>query len=401
MNQTTKIRALFILSTLIVLNGCDSKSDQVLTHQVSLKDVDWSIHAEGELEATTATPINGPSGRGRSKTISWLAPNNSRVAKGELLIKFDPYDYKEEQAKYHYNLDKIDAETVIKQGEVSLSNDQVGKGLKEVSYQRQKNESIDWKNSQQTIPRIEIIDRMASIDFLNTKENFYHWKDDKNQIQNKASQDIITLEKQSYQDKLQRAEDALNAMSVEAPHDGIFVYQKGWSGDEPYPGMKVWPGMRLGQLPDLSRLQAKIWVREQDAIGLKPDLVVEMVLDAFPTKTYQGKVLKVDQFAKKRDNKNPVKYVELEVSIEGLNPKQVLPGYKLTAAIIAHQIKQGISIPTQAIFSEGERQYVYKQTNEGFEKTSIQTGFRNLTLAEIFTGISPGDVIALHEPKEQ
>jgi HlyD family secretion protein len=401
MKQIIYIKSLFSLILLFGLIGCDSRKEQVLTHQVNLQNVDWEIYAEGELEATTATPINGPSGRGSAKTISWLAPNNSRVAKGELLIKFDPYDYKEEQAKYNYNLDKIDAEGVIKDGEVTLSNDQIGKGLKEVSYQRQKNESIDWENSTQTVPRIEIIDKMANLDFLNTKERFYHWKDDKNQIQNKASQDIIELEKQSYQDKLKRAEDALKSMSVEAPHDGIFVYQKSWSGDEPYPGMKVWPGMRLGQLPDLSRLQAKIWVREQDAIGLKPDLLVDMVLDAYPAKTYQGKILKVDQYAKKRDNKNPVKYVELEVSIEGLNPKQVLPGYKLTAAIIAHQITQGISIPTQAIFSQGERQYVYKQTNDGFEKTSIQTGFRNLTLAEITNGIRPGDVIALHEPKEQ
>ena len=51
-----------------------------------------TVIAEGNLSAVNATPIAGPPGTESPMRIAWIAPDGTRVAKDEVVMRLDPTD---------------------------------------------------------------------------------------------------------------------------------------------------------------------------------------------------------------------------------------------------------------------------------------------------------------------
>ena len=49
-------------------------------------------------------------------------------------------------------------------------------------------------------------------------------------------------------------------MRVIAPHDGILVFPMNWRGEVLNIGDSAWPGQTVAEIPDLSQLQARVFV---------------------------------------------------------------------------------------------------------------------------------------------
>ncbi len=378
------------------LAACSESQLQPLTVEVAPQKVTTRIFATGELEATESTPIKVPMMR-RGKIISWLAPNNSKVVKGQVVIKFDDYEFIQEKQKQEFEIAKLEIEDEIASGKTEVEVKSIEKGLKEVSHERQMNEKVEWDNDQ-VFSKLEIIDSMQNLEYLNAKEGFFNWKYDQNEVKNSTSQQIRDLAKQRFQSKLQQAQESLTTLAITAPHDGIFVYKKNWSGDDPFPGQQVWPGHAIGELPDLNKMQAKMWVREQEASGLQEGLKVEIRIDAFADDIIQGTITKASKFAKQIDKDSPVKFIEITVGFEDLDTSNLRPGLKLSGHILTHDIEHGIVLPAQAVYQEQDKTIVYRKNGDGFDKIEVETGYRNQTLVEVVKGLEPGDQVALNKP---
>ncbi|MCL2818485.1 MAG: efflux RND transporter periplasmic adaptor subunit, partial [Actinomycetia bacterium] len=53
------------------------------------------------------------------------------------------------------------------------------------------------------------------------------------------------------------------------------------------------------------------------------------------------------------------------------------------------------TVPYQALFSEGNNDYVYVVSDERLIKTAVETGERTATTVEIIRGVVTGDQVAL------
>jgi len=398
--STLKVKLTYQLTAVSLaiglLAGCGEEVEKPLTIAVEKQSITTRIFAEGELEATASTPVQVPMMRS-GKIISWIAPNNIKVAQGDVVLKFDDFEYVQQQQKQQFEIERLKIEEGIAKGETEIETNTIRKGLKEVSHEREMNENVEWNNDQ-VFSKLEIIDSLQNIEYLNAKEGFFDWKYDQSDLKNNTSQQIRDLKKQQHQMKLKLATESLGSLTVTAPHDGIFVYRKNWSGEDPYAGQQVWPGMTVGELPDLSKMQAKMWVREQDANGLKEGLKVEVRLDAFADETMEGSIIKADKFAKPIDRENPVKYIEIIVGFENLDTTNLRPGLKLSGHILTHSVESGLVIPAQAIYYEQGKSIVYKMQGNEFTATEVAIGYRNQSIVEVTTGIQAGDQIALNKP---
>jgi multidrug efflux pump subunit AcrA (membrane-fusion protein) len=76
-----------------------------------------------------------------------------------------------------------------------------------------------------------------------------------------------------------------------------------------------------------------------------------------------------------------------------------LPGAKVRADILANRLTQVLTVPLQAVFSDEQGQYVWKQQGTSLTRQDVSLGAKSLTHAEITAGLKAGDRISLLAPE--
>jgi RND family efflux transporter MFP subunit len=211
---------------------------------------------------------------------------------------------------------------------------------------------------------------------------------------------VLDIRKKGHETKYLRHKSALDKLEVIAPYDGLLIYQRNWRGEKPDIGQTVYPGTTIAKIPNLAKMQAKVYVLDKNAIGLKSGQSVEVRLEAQPDKILNGKVTSVSGFSRTIERNNPIKYFEVLVALDN-DGQGLKPGNKVLANIIAKPATNKLTIPVQAIFNDKSENYVYLKRGTDFVRRSITTGTKNLHFVEITDGLTTGDEIALSQPEGQ
>jgi multidrug efflux pump subunit AcrA (membrane-fusion protein) len=380
---------------LVFLVACsESPQSTVPLYQVEQKGFTVLIPAIGELEAAQAERINTP---GRSPmTIDWLAEENSWVTKGQVVARFDAeqlqLDSREEELEMmllDMDMRQQNAKENQQQNELNSEKTLVGKEFTFVDTF-----AID---DLRLYSKIEIIDTLSNRDYLGAKEEFIEWKESSIGERNQSALAVLDIRKGGHQAKFQQHQSALAQLEVLAPYDGMLVYEKNWRGDKASIGQTVFPGSTIAKIPNLEKMQAKLYVLDKNAIDLKVGQKVNLTLDAYPDENLKGEVLTVSGFSRTVKRGNPTKYFELLVSIDKQS-SALQPGAKVSATVSVTDTQSKIIIPLQAIFNEKSENYVYIKSGRNFSRRPVKTADKNLYFVEIIEGLTAGDTIALSVP---
>ena len=389
------IKGTLLSVCMLFLVACGEPSQSTVPlYQVQQQDFAVLIPALGEVEAAQAERINTP-GR-RPMTIDWLAEENSWVVKGQVVARFDSeqlvLDSREEELQMmmlDMDMRQQNAEEKQQQNELDSEKVLVKKEFKFVDTF-----AID---DLRLYSKIEIIDTLSNRDYLGAKQEFIEWKESSIDNRNQSALAVLDIRKGGHQAKFQQHQSALAQLEVLAPYDGMLVFERNWRGEKASVGQTVFPGSTIAKIPNLEKMQAKLYVLDKNAIDLKMAQKVNLTLDAYPDQKLKGEVLSVSGFSRTIKRGNPTKYFELMVSIDDQS-STLQPGAKLSASISVANSEVKVVIPIQAIFNEKSENYVYLQQDQNFLKRSVKTAAKNLYFVEIVKGLTNGDVIALSVP---
>lgn len=389
------IKGTLLSVCMLFLVACGEPSQSTVPlYQVQQQDFAVLIPALGEVEAAQAERINTP-GR-RPMTIDWLAEENSWVVKGQVVARFDSeqlvLDSREEELQMmmlDMDMRQQNAEEKQQQNELDSEKVLVKKEFKFVDTF-----AID---DLRLYSKIEIIDTLSNRDYLGAKQEFIEWKESSIDNRNQSALAVLDIRKGGHQAKFQQHQSALAQLEVLAPYDGMLVFERNWRGEKASVGQTVFPGSTIAKIPNLEKMQAKLYVLDKNAIDLKMGQKVNLTLDAYPDEKLKGEVLSVSGFSRTIKRGNPTKYFELMVSIDDQS-STLQPGAKLSASISVANSEVKVVIPIQAIFNEKSENYVYLQQDQNFLKRSVKTAAKNLYFVEIVKGLTNGDVIALSVP---
>ncbi|MEO8362349.1 MAG: HlyD family efflux transporter periplasmic adaptor subunit, partial [Vicinamibacteria bacterium] len=224
-------------------------------------------------------------------------------------------------------------------------------------------------------------------------------KKDATQKLTSVDMELAAIEGRKAELKLKRAETGLSAMRVTAPHDGILVFPMNWRGEVLNIGDAAWPGQTVAEIPDLSQLQARVFVLEGDAFGLAAGNKARIEVDGQPGLAYEAKVKRVDTLAKPRERGSPVKYFETWLDLPAEAFRQVKPGQRVRATILLAELADALWIPRGALFQKDGRRYVLKADGSSLRETDVTVGAATLSRIEVLTGLSAGDRVALSDPR--
>ncbi|MCE1229198.1 MAG: efflux RND transporter periplasmic adaptor subunit, partial [Firmicutes bacterium] len=181
-------------------------------------------------------------------------------------------------------------------------------------------------------------------------------------------------------------------------------------------------GTVIFTVADLKSLIIRVNLNEVDIAKVTVGQPVRVTLDAYPQKTFQGKVRFVAPAAKLVEK---IKVFEVEVALNELT-EAFRTGMSANVEILGDRREKAISIPLEALFRKEDQTVVYrlkkgiapdalKRAKEGlagrskfswlsenwktyFEPVTVKAGLATLERVEILSGLSEGDQVSLEDP---
>ena len=399
------VLAAFALGVAVVLvagirRARPARPDGVATIEVQRAPFLREVTATGTLRAIQATPIVVPPETRRQQKIAVLARDGAPLKAGDLVVEFDPWEAQREAADGQADLaaaaakiQKAGAEAGKTAGSLQLDREVARDALARAEQFQLTDETLFSRN--------EIIESRLDRDLFTKKADVAGRKLVTNRKLSEADRALGEIEAGKARIKVDIARKSLRSLRIVAPHDGLLVLEKNWRGETAFVGDSVWPGQKLAEIPDLSRLEARVFVLEADAAGLKPGLPARVSIEGRPGTEIAATVARVDALAKPREQESPVRYFETTLALETTDASFMKPGQRVRAVVKLEEVKDVIAIPRGALFDKDGQRVVYRWEGGGFAAVGVTVSRTSVSRVVVDAGLRAGDRIALRDPTLQ
>ena len=150
-------------------------------------------------------------------------------------------------------------------------------------------------------------------------------------------------------------------------------------------------GEDLIDIADLNLIQIRAYFDEPEIGKLADGQPVKIVWDAKPLKTWHGHIEQVPTTVIAYGTRN---VGECLITVDDARG-DLLPNTNVTVTVTTSQHNNVLSIPREALHTNGAQNYVFRIVKNKLVRTPVQIDAVNLTRVEIRSGLKENDVVAL------
>ncbi len=185
---------------------------------------------------------------------------------------------------------------------------------------------------------------------------------------------------------LSASQSAYDKAVVRAPFPGT-VYSIAVNAYDFVPG-----GEDLLDLADLNKIRITAYFDEPEIGKLAIGQPVKIVWEAKPDRTWHGHVDVAPTTIIVYNTRN---VGEAMITVDDAQ-EDLLPNTNVTVTVTTKQRFNVLSVPREALHTEGQTSFVYRVINHHLERTVVQVGAQNLIRVEITGGLTEKDTVALN-----
>ncbi|MBD3367316.1 MAG: efflux RND transporter periplasmic adaptor subunit [Candidatus Eisenbacteria bacterium] len=224
----------------------------------------------------------------------------------------------------------------------------------------------------------------------------------------KDEYDIAMIEYRSALEQMELAEEdgvsmdldgeSAEFLDVVAPASGTIVSVDIEEGEIVTSGaVSYTAGTTLMTIADLSIMQIKAGVNEVDIGKIRNGQNVAIDVDAYPNITFEGAIGHIAPAARNEDG---VKIFDVEIDITDNDPR-LKPGMTANIEIQGDHSESVVTVPIEAVFRKngGYVCYVFEDDADEPAEREVEVGVSNIERAEVVSGISEGETVALYDPE--
>lgn len=141
---------------------------------------------------------------------------------------------------------------------------------------------------------------------------------------------------------------------------------------------------------DQGQLQATVNLSEIDVTQVKVGQKVTMTLDAFPNKTFTGKIEAIDTNGSVSSG---VTTYPATISFDETSQKNIYPNMAVSAKIITDVVSDAILVPSSAIQTSNGTSTVRVMKDGKVQTVTVEIGKSNDTQVQITSGIEDGETV--------
>lgn len=307
---------LAVIALLLVVFGGGKKEvpPTITTEKAFAKTITQIVSATGkvqpEVEVKISSDVSG-------EIIVLPVKEGQAIKKGDLLAKIKPDFYKAQ----------------VEQQQAALS------GSRSQSL-RSKSEQL---RSEQELRRTSELFQQKLVsesEFITAKTNAEVAK---------ASYEASQFEVQRAQSSLRQALDQLSRTTIYSPMSGTVSLLNSELGERVV-GTSQMAGTEMMRVADLSSMEVRINVNENDVVNVKVNDTARVVIDAYPNRKFIGLVREIANTAKTTSAGTQEEVTNFEVKIRILDKGVALrPGMSATADVETFTVQNAIAVPIQSV----------------------------------------------------
>ena len=406
-------RVLAVLAFIVVIAGAGIAMNartgtvpNVTTTDVTRGDFIDYIQIRGDIRPAKSIVLAAPLQAGGELQIMKLVKNGSTVKKGDIVVEFDATPLNQRLLERRSELKTAEGEIEQVQAQQKITAEQLQTELTKAKY--------DVERAKLDLGKRDLVSR---IEFENAKlalsDAEQRLKEiDAKILSTKAAAEAELVGKRRRRDKAQfdveRTQQSINALKLEAPADGtVNILENprsggpfGGGGVEFREGDRAWAGASILELPDLSSIHLEARLDESDRGRLKVGQAATVRIEAVPGKDFAAKVDLISVLARVDFSSGwpPVRNFDLGLILQDRDPR-IRPGMTATARIAADKLPSVTLVPAEAIFQKDGRPVVYKLNGSKFDEQQIEIIRRGREQAAVSAGVNAGDKLAVRRPE--
>jgi RND family efflux transporter MFP subunit len=387
-------------STWLMMRAPAKAEASVVAH-VKRGDFKVKVTTSGELRARKFVQINVPQNAQQAQVyqmkIQTLVPEGTVVKEGDVVAELDRSAIASTMADVQISLAKATAqyEQATLDSTLTLSTAREDMHNMELALEEKK------LAKEQAAYEAPTIQRQAAIDYERAERAVARSKTDyvtrTGQAQAKMREVGADLERQ--RNRLRIIQEVMSQFTIHAPAPGMVIYVKEWNGRKRTAGSQVQPwDPGVATLPDLTLMESVTYVNEIDIRKVAVGQQVAITLDADPTRRLTGKVTGVANVGEQRPNQD-AKVFEVKVTVDQADTT-LRPGMTTGNSVLTYAVANVLSVPLEAVSSEGGVPFVYRQSGANVSKQEVETGTMNDDEVVVLRGLSENDQVLLTPPQD-
>jgi HlyD family secretion protein len=377
---------------------------QSLTVPVKTQSLKVSFEASGSIEPITSVNIS-PKTTGRLTAL--YVEQGDQVNTGQLLARMDSANLTAELAQAQAELAQAQAEyTKVLNGNrqeaIARAKSQVLSAQAQGELSAKRLEKNRWLAQQGAIAQLTL-DEYLSED-KTARASLAEAQEQLRELENGSRPEDIEQAKAQVaaaKAKVDLAQTDLNDTAIYAPFDGIISQKYATVGAVVTPNVSASTTSSATSssiLSIASGLEVKVNVSEATIAQIKPHQTVEIVADAYPYRTFQGRVKQIAPEAIIENN-----VTSFEVKVELITGQRSLrSGMNVDAVFVGKKIPNALTIPTVAITTnQGEIGVMVLKDRNQAQFKPVRVGFNENGQTQITQGLSAGDRVFIDFPPGQ
>jgi len=345
----------------------------------------------GSLEAIEGAEIKVPRTREHRLQIQWLAPDGAMVAEGDTVLEFDNSSFTANLDQQRTALQRSrrtilqtralgearlrDAEAAVERARISLAKAEI-----DASVPASVRSRYDHRTYELAATKARTDYEKAVADLRSTTAAV----ESENQVGDEQHRKV--------ERELAVAEEALEALVLRAPREGIIVVDEHPWEDRKYQiGDTLFPGWTVLRIPDLDRLRVRAALSDVDDGSLEPGMPARCTPDIEPGLHIDGRISEITPIAREQRIFSERRGFDVTVEI-GSDFGEVLlvPGMSVLVEVETHAA-ESLLIPRIAIDLSSEHPRALLRNGSW---TQIEIGECSAQLCVLVNGLEQGARLA-------
>lgn len=398
---TLVVVAVAVIISLIVIGRISKRKDIANLYVEAQRGLfEIVVSTTGELQAENSTDITGPDFtqsrqiRAANINITDLVPEGTQVKEGDYVATLDRTNFDNTLKDELERLATQEANLEVKILDTAVTLSDLRDNIKNLRFSVEEAEITLEQSKYEpptTIRQAEIALDKAQRS-LEQSIKGYSLKVEQARSDMKTIQFNLAEQRQRVAD-LQKI---LENFVIYAPADGMVIYKRDRTNAKRKVGSSISPWDNVvATLPDMSSMISKTYVNEIDVSKVQPGQQVELMVDAFPEKSYTGVVTDVANIGEQLPNAD-AKVFEVIVKVNESDPI-LKPSMTTGNKIITKTIDDVVYIPLESV-QMGTDSIPFVYTRKG-EKHIVVLGEENENYVVVEQGLEAGTQIFLSVPE--
>ncbi|NJO96108.1 MAG: efflux RND transporter periplasmic adaptor subunit [Pleurocapsa sp. CRU_1_2] len=377
---------------------------QSRTVPVTTQSLKVSFEASGSIEPITSVNIS-PKNAGRLTAL--YVEQGDKVKAGQLLARMDSANLTAELAQAQAELAQAQAEYTKalngnRQEAIARAKSQVLSAQAQADLSAKRLEKNRWLAQQGAIAQLTL-DEYLSED-KTTRASLAEAQEQLQELENGSRPEDIAQSKAKVaaaKAQVDLAQTELEDTAIYAPFDGIISQKYATVGAIVTPNVSASTTSSATSssiLSIASGLEVNANVSEATIAQIKPNQTVEIVAEAYPYRTFKGRVKQIAPEAIVENN-----VTSFEVKVELITGQAELrSGMNIDAVFVGKKIENALTIPTVAITTnQGEIGVMVLGDRAQAQFKPVRVGFNENGQTKIIQGLSAGDRVFIDFPPGQ